>query len=302
MHRLIAKGVKKMKIKRNIPYFLSAIIIATLLSFDAAILENDNNTKFGDLNDFKQKYSISYHQEADYNLQKQEIKEHVEQLITTYVDNAVNGAKRILENKKDKGYVSAVRKELPGAPACQHCLYGQYTQLNRALQQMGDTIQIIPTANNAHRATNSFKRSMTKLYDNPNYPNSIHRGHLYMSDKEYTQALNRYIATKTRGQTDTTLCKKYTKEFEKGNYCAEHLNPGTIIIVNSGHAIMYLGIGRIQNKEFIPDKKGQPVCCAYNSEHTAMLLSYWEVNNSFAADIQNIATQKYLAQLQTKTK
>ena len=65
---------------------------------------------------------------------------------------------------------------------------------------------------------------------------------------------------------------------------------------------MYLGIGRIQNKEFIPDEKGQPICCAYNAEHTAMRLSNWKTNRSFAADIQNIVTQKYLAQLKTKTK
>jgi hypothetical protein len=290
-----------MKIKRNIPYFLSATIIAVLLSFDAITLRNDG-AQLSDLKEFKPKYTISAYKEAIYNIQKQEIEERAEQLITNYVDNAVNGAKRIIENKKKKGYVSAVHKELPGAPAHQHCLYGQYTQLNRALQQMGDTIQIIPKTNNAHMATSSFKHSMTKLYDNPEYPNSIHRGHLYVSETEYNRALNKYVTIKTRGQSDTVLQEKYTKEFEKNNYCASHLNPGTIIIVNSGHAIMYLGIGRIQNKEFIPDKKGQPICCAYNAEHTAMRLSDWEINRSFAADIQNIVTQKYLAQLKTKTK
>lgn len=290
-----------MKIKRNIPYFLSATIIAILLSFDAITLQ-DNDTRLVDVKEFKPKYTISAYKEAIYNIQKQEIEERAEQLITNYVDNAVNGAKRIIENKKKKGYMSAVRKELPGAPARRHCLYGQYTQLNRALQQMGDTIQIIPTVNNAHMATSSFKRSMTKLYDNPEYPNSIHRGHLYVSETEYNRALNRYVTARAHGQSDTTLQEKYTKEFEKNNYCAAHLNPGTIIIVNSGHAIMYLGIGRIQNKEFIPDEKGQPICCAYNAEHTAMRLSNWKINRSFAADIQNIVTQKYLAQIKTKTK
>jgi len=249
---------------------------------------------------FEQKYSMSAHLENEYDLQKQKIEAKVHQLISTYIDNAVNGAKRILESKKQSGYSSAVRRELPGAPSHAHCLYGQYTQLNRAIAKAGDTIQIIPIANNAHMATSSFRRNMANLYDNLEYPNSIYSGHLYTTDNEYNKALNTYLSTKTRdknGNTDS-LRTHYTQEFEKNNYCTSKLNPGTIIIVSSGHAVMYLGQGEIKNQEFVPCADGQAICCSYNKEHPAIYLNVWDTKNSFAADIKNIATHKYLAQLE----
>lgn len=289
-----------MYLKKIFPY---VIAIPTLLSVNAlASYEGEASSDF--TKRFEQKYKASDTLETEYDLQKQMIEYKVQQLITTYIDNAVNGAKRILESKKHTNYLSAVRKELPGAPSDKkrgtvHCLYGQYTQLNRAIQEIGDTIQIIPNTNNAHMATSSFKRNMSQLYDNPEYPNSIHRGCLYATDTEYTKALNKYLSTQTnnkKGDADS-LRTHYTKEFEKNNYCASTLNPGTIIIVSSGHAIMYLGQGEIKNNEFVPDENGQAICCAYNHEQTAIYLRTWDTKNSFAADIQNIATQKYYAQL-----
>jgi len=287
-----------MKIKKNIPYILSAAITAALLTFETIVSPNINQQS-SKLNDFKTKYNISWCKESVYDIQKQKIEEKVQLLIANYIDNALNGTKRIIENKNKTGYSSAVRKELPGAPIHQHCLYGQYTQLNRAMQQMGDTIQIIPTANNAHMSTSSFKKYMTKLYGNQQYPNSIHRGHLYTTDAEYNRALEHYINTKTKNQKDPTNKSrdKLIKEFERNNYCASKLNPGTIIIVSSGHAVMYLGQGIIKNKKFISTKKGQAVCCSYNAEHTAIYLAYWDTKKSFATDLQNIITQKHLAQL-----
>ncbi len=287
-----------MKFKKIFPYILA---VSIFFSSDAiaSFCMQDTYKK----SNFEIKDSLSARMEAEYNLKKQQIEYKAEQLINTYIDYAVNGAKRIIENKRKTNYSSAVRKELPGAPANNkhtlHCLYGQYTQLNRALIEIGDTIQIIPRTNNAHMATSSFKHHMTKLYDNPDYPNSIYRGHLYSTDAEYNEALTRYLAIKTRNKTDNTdsLRTKYTADFEKNNFCASQLNPGSIIIVSSGHAIMYLGQGKIENNQFVSDENGTAICCSYNAEQPATRLSSWNTDKAFAADIQNIVIQKYYAQL-----
>jgi len=284
-----------MKFKKIVPYVLGAMLALPL----GAITSHNKDKENTETNKFETKYKISAIKESLYNLEQKVIEEKVELLISNYIDNAVGGAKRIIANQKKNGYRSAVRRELPGAPVSQHCLYGQYTQLNRAIEQVGDTIQIIPKIGNSHMATNSFKRCMTKMYDNPNYPNSIYKGRLYTTQEEYTKARNRYIYSRMHSKKDTMgLHDKYTKDFAKNNYCVTDLNPGTIIIVSSGHAVMYLGIGKIKNDEFVPDENGRAVCCAYNGEHTAIYLSYWDTNNAFSADIQNIATQKYITMLE----
>ena len=251
--------------------------------------------------------TVSGKTEAEYDLQKQIAENKAIKLVTNYIDNAINGANRILASKKKTSYPSAVRKELPGAPINSehswHCLYGQYVQLNRTITEIGDTIQIIPRTHNAHMATSSFKQQMIKLYKNEEYQNSIYSGHLYSTDKEYDKALNRYLTIKTKGKTENidSLRTKYTADFEKNNFCASCLNPGSIIIVSSGHAIMYLGQGRIENNQFVPDTNGSAICCSYNAEQPATCLSTWNTDKAFAADIQNIATTKYYA-MATKTR
>lgn len=294
-----------MKIKKIIlPYIIA---IPTFLSSNA-IASYPLETSPLNKNSFKQEHRISFGTiEAEYDLQKQIAENKAIELVINYIDNAISGAKRILTSKKKTSYPSAVRKELPGAPVNSehtlHCLYGQYTQLNRAIAQLGDTIQIIPKTDNAHMATSSFRRHMTKLYKNEEYPNSIYSGHLYSTDKEYDKALDKYLAIKTKGKTGDTdsLRNKYTADFEKNNFCATCLNPGSIIIVSSGHAIMYLGQGRIENNQFVPDTNGTAICCSYNAEQPATRLSSWNTDKAFAADIQNIATQKYYA-MATKTR
>ena len=285
--------------KKTLPYFFTV----TVLLSSSALASYDKSGDSHKTNKFEIVDSLSGTMEASYDIKKQIAENKAIELVANYINNAVSGAKRILDSKKKTGYLSAVRKELPGAPVnpqhTLHCLYGQYTQLNRALDQMGDTIQIIPRASNAHMATSSFKQQMTKLYDNEEYPNSIHRGHLYANETEYNNALNKYLSAKTKGKTDNidSLRTKYTADFEKNNFCANQLNPGSIIIVSSGHAIMYLGIGRIENNQFVPDENGTAICCGYNCEQTAANLKSWNTDKAFAADIQNIATQKYYAML-----
>lgn len=280
-----------MKLRQIVPY----VILSTATVFPLGVAKpfNDKNK-----DKFKEFCSLSAVQEDVYDLDKEKIDAKVQLVMQNYIDNAVSGTQRIISNADKKGYYSAVRKELPGAPVSHHCLYGQYKQLSRALEQFGDSIQVIPNNGNAHMATTTFKNTMAKLYNN--YANSIHRGRLYNSEKEYNKSLDKFMTQKTYGKQNVSdsLRNVYVSEFEKNNYCASNLNPGTIIIVNSGHAVMYLGIGQVKNNKFIPDENGEPVCCAYNREHPAIYLSYWNTSNSFAADIQNIITQKYYAQLE----
>jgi len=288
-----------MRFKRIVPYFFT---LSMFLSIGGTKPYSAKLNKGGQ-KDFEPKYQTSAIVKAKYDLNKQSIEYKVEQLINTYIDNAVSGTQRIIKSTQKYGYHKAVREELPGAPISKcgtlHCLYGQYLQLNRAMNQIGDTIQIIPNINNAHMATLSFKHQMNKLYNTPEYQNSIYQGHLYTNKTTYQTALNKYVNNNIKGKTDDidSLRTLYTEKFTQTNYCATQLNPGSIIITSSGHAIMYLGQGNIQNKEFVPDPNGEAICCSYNKEHPAINLSHWDTKNTFTADIKNIATQKYFAQL-----
>ena len=291
--------------KKIIPY---ALTVAMLFS-PKAISSYSNAEKSDKKTKFEEKYNVSYNTENTYDLQKKSIENRAQKLIDTYIDYAVNGTKRIIENKKTMGYVSAVRHELPGAPATKshrtlHCLYGQYTQLNRALSETGDTIRVIPNTGNAHMATASFKRHMTELYWNPEYTKTIYNGHLYSTNDEYNTALNTYVKNNINNKTGNldSLCNIYTNQFKQTNFCATELNPGTIIIVSSGHAVMYLGQGLVKNENFVPDIDGQAIVCSYNKEHPATYLSYWNTYNSFAADIKNILIQKYEQIIKSQTK
>jgi len=283
-----------MKLRKIVPYIIFSAATVFPLGVARPYNDKDQNPK-----EYKEMYSVRAVQESTYDLDKEQVDAKVRIVMENYINNAIDGTQRIIANKNKTGYYSAVRKELPGAPVSNHCLYGQYKQLNRALEQFGDSIQVIPQSSNAHMSTVSFKYAMAKLYNNNEYSNSIHRGHLYNSEKEYNKCLDRFVAQKTHGKQNVSdsLRNVYISQFEKNNYCASKLNPGTIIIVNSGHAVMYLGIGKVKNNKFIPDKNGEPVCCAYNREHPAIYLSCWSTSSSFAADIQNIITQKYMAEL-----
>jgi len=285
-----------MRFKKIVPYFVT---FATLL-IGSGLNDNNTDAKDYDFNGVKPTYASTFHLTSEYDLRKSAAEDKATALITKYIDNAVSGAQRILDMRKSKGYNRAVQTELPGAPRNEtqgtlHCLYAQYTQLERALAELNDSIKIIPTTENTHQAGRSFVRNMTKLYDKPEYNNAIHRGHVYQSDSAYNHALNRYLYNATRGKRGNidSLRTEYTKKFQQKNFSAGVLNPGTILIVNGGHAIMYLGQGFVQNNEFIPDANGRAVCCSYNREHPATYLTTYSTQNAFAADIKKIATVEY---------
>lgn len=283
---LIAKECA-MKYKKIVTYLLTVPFFVSTFDADRHAEAQPYNAT-----NFKTTYTTSVQIEMPYELKHQIAEQRASELIDIYIDNAVSGVERIIANKKhNKNYNKAVQAELPGAPrnarqGTLHCLYGQYTQLKRALDSCGDTIQIIPkTEDNAHMSSLSFKRHMSKLYNNSEYDGAIHQGHLYPTESEYQKALDRYLVTRLHRQNadNDSLREKYTKEFEKNNYCVTSLNPGTIIIVSSGHAVMYKG----------QDEKGKAICCAYNKEHASVPLTTWNTKKSFAADIQKIATKKY---------
>jgi len=298
------KGVSVMSIlKKTFPYCLS---LATFMFVGTnSYIPHEVKAATNKIFHFEN-ISLNAHIETYYNAYlKKNADYKAELLIDKYIDNSISGTNRIIENKKTKGYLKSVRSELPGAPynksqGTLHCLYAHYTQLNRALTDLNDTINIIPTTYNAHQSSLSFKQQMTKLYDNPEYDDAIHRGHLYATDTEYNRALNKYLGTKMRNKRCDNLDSlraEYVKNFENNNYCATMLNPGTIIIVNSGHAVMYLGQGKIKNNEFVSDSNGTAICCAYNTEHPAVRLTIWKTTKSFSADIHKIAKKRYEQEL-----
>lgn len=289
-------------LRKTFPYCLSFAIF--MIVGTNSYIPRDVKAATGEA--FQPKYALNTYIETYYNTKTEQTVDYkIELLMNKYIDNAISGTHRIIENRKTKNYLKSVRSELPGAPYDEtsgtlHCLYGQYTQLNRALADLNDTITIIPTIYNAHQSSLSFKQQMTKLYDNPEYQNAIHHGHLYTTDTEYNRALNKYLKSKTHGNPGDNLDSlraEYTKIFANNNYCATMLNPGTIIIVNSGHAVMYLGQGKIENNEFVPDSNGTAICCTYNTEYPAIKLSTWNTTKSFAADIRKIAKKKYEQEL-----
>ena len=258
---------------------------------------------------FRDQYKLSVCMESDYDMNglQDTVNYKVDKIMGTYIENAVSGVRNIINNRKKKGYIRAIQTELPGAPhrgeQTYHCLYGQYTQFNRALAENNEPTDIIPTVHNAHQSTSSFIQQMTKMYNDPEYSGAIRRGHLYTTRSEYNRALNGYVKSKTpknfNGNVDS-LHAVYKEKFDKDNFCAASLNPGSIIIVDGGHAVMYLGQGKIKNNQFVCDTNGPAIVCAYNVEHPAIELSSWRTNHASAFDMEKIVENRVKAEMLAK--
>lgn len=251
---------------------------------------------------FKDQYKLSARMESDYDTKilQETVSCKVAGIMDDYIENAVSGISNIMEDKKNKGYIRAIQAELPRAPhrggRTYHCLYGQYVQFNRALKENDVPTDVIPTVHNAHQSTSSFIHEMTKMYGDSNeYPGAIHRGHLYPTRSEYNRALNNYVAKKILNRSNVnkdSLRTVYTEQFNKNNFDASSLNPGSIIVVDGGHAVMYLGQGIIRNNQFVSDTNGTAIVCAYNLEHKAIKLGVWPTNHASAVDLRKIITVK----------
>jgi len=220
-----------------------------------------------------------------------------------YMENMLDAQKRLGPKIGTRGYRAAVRRELPGAPVGRHCVYGQYTQLMRALNENGDTLTVIPQ--DAKSACNAFKTNMRAKYSKPEYDGAIREGRAFASDSAYNVALEKYLAR--HGITTDSADEKRNRlaeEFAKHNFSLAHVNPGSIMIVprfrgskTKFHAIMFLGEGRIESGEFIPDATGHYMFTAHNRERIGDLIETWDMSNVFSADIEKILQVEYTKEL-----
>ena len=220
-----------------------------------------------------------------------------------YIDNMLAAQKRLQPKIGTRGYNAAVRRELPGAPVGMHCMYGQYTQLMRALNENGDTLKVIPT--NGKSACSVFKDQMRKKYSRPEYDGAIKEGRVFKSDSAYNAALEKYLAQRgINASSDKAARQAATAEFAKKNFSAAQVSPGSIWIVprfrgakTKFHAIMFLGEGRIKAGEFVPGPTGQYMFTAHNRERIGDVFESWDTSNVFSADIEKILQIEYTKEL-----
>ncbi len=301
---LIAKGAM-MKFKKIFPY-----VIATATLFAPRIAGAHKNVSHNDA----QKTSVEIpvfnkliaNDTINWSATKQyDISSKVSKLTQTYINKSIAGQKRIRENRTKHGYTAAVRAELPGAPVNLHCLYGQYTQLQRALKELGDTLTIIPQNNNAHKSCPAFIKEMQKKYDAPEFDGAIHSGYVYKTDAEYESALAKYLTKALSGVKNNidSARQALIKRFAKTHYSIESLAPGTIMIVPPSrgaqptHAVVYLGRGFVRDGQFVADTNGNHMYSGYNNEQILGLFEIWDMSNVFSADISKIVAVMYEQEL-----
>ncbi len=229
-----------------------------------------------------------------------------QELCDTYIDFVLQGQQNIKSYQTGRGKMAAVWHELPGAPSGLYCMFGQYTQLNRALDELGDTITLVPFT--SRNACPTFRSEMRKKYGTPEYQGVIYNGKMFRSDTEYNRALAAFL--KHNHITDSVDAQKRNSviaRFEKNNFKASCLHPGAIIIVqhnstpSNTHAIMYLGRGRVENDKFIADENGGFIYAGYNNESVGDIFKTYNTNHIFAADIYNIARVDYAKELNRVT-
>lgn len=237
-------------------------------------------------------------------MEQMSLDKKADDLVGKYVDNMLTAQQKLKPLLGTTKYRSAVRQELPGAPVGYHCVYGQYTQLNRALRDMGDTLTIVPT--DASRACIAFKSEMRKKYAAPEYQNAIHEGQMFESDSAYNVALGKYMTRRKVAQNaPDSVRNAVAAQFAAKNFSADELSAGTMLVVpryrgskNKFHMIMLLGRGRIENGKFVPDENGRYIYTGHNRETIGDLFETWDASNVFAADTRKIARAQYAAEWQ----
>lgn len=234
-----------------------------------------------------------------YKMDEMYLAKKADVLVDKYMANMLAAQGKLHPLLGTSGYRAAVRRELPGAPVGMHCVYGQYTQLNRAVREMGDTLTIIPQAGS--RACIMFKDQMRRKYKAPEYADAIHEGRMYESDSLYDAALAKYMTQRgIKADAPDSVRQVVAEKFAKTNFSAQQLSPGTILIVpryrgsrSKFHAIMFLGRGRIENGKFVADPNGRYIYTGHNRENIGDLFKTWDTSNTFAADTREIARAEY---------
>jgi hypothetical protein len=294
---------KNMKFKSVIPYLLFGSTVLGGMSQSAAqndvIPDSIKNFSYAYLNPEHTLFELYDFRPTQEQIRQQNLDKKAESLKDAYVENMLNAQEKLGPLVGKHGYSSAVRSELPGAPVGQHCVYGQYTQLNRALQEKGDTLTIIPQE--AKTACSQFKYQMRKKYNTPEYQGTIREGVMHASQAEYDAALATFLARNgIKENTPDSVRTIKAQKFAERNYCADSLNPGSILIVpryhgarNAFNAIMYLGRGDVVDGKFIPNPNGRHMYTAHNRERIGDLFKTWDTRNVFAADTKKIAQTQY---------
>lgn len=222
-----------------------------------------------------------------------------EDLVQDYIGNMLTAQAKLNPLLGTRAYRNAVRRELPGAPVGAHCVYGQYTQLQRALDDKGDTLTIVPK--NGSRQCIAFKSQMRKKYGGAEYEGAIREGRMFETAAAYEAALEKYAASQhiAANAPDSVLMAVETR-FAQKNFSATEINPGTMLVVprhrgskNTFHMIMFLGYGRVEGGKFVPDENGRPVYAGHNRETLGYLFDTYDTTNVFAADTRVIARAQY---------
>ncbi len=244
---------------------------------------------------FSNKYDSEFYSFMD----EMYLDKKAESLCEKYMENMLAAQQRLGPLLGTRGYRAAVRRELPGAPVGLHCVYGQCTQLSRALSEMGDTLTIVPP--DARRACAQFKYQMRGKYSAPEYAGCIREGRMYSSDAAYNKALKQYLARRNiKPDAADSIRACATADFARKNFSADELEAGTMMVVpryrgskTKFHMIMFLGRGRIENGQFVADPSGRHVYTGHNRETIGYLFDQWDVSNVFAADTKKIARVEY---------
>ena len=294
-----------MKFKRTFPYLLfgaSTLISSGLFAQQPGkeqLKANDNlSITKADTASLAYASSMTYDTGTEYALNNLFLNAKAENLCYTYTNNVTDSQSRIKGKRGTSTYHKSVRKELPGAPVGKHCLYGQYVNLDRALDEANDTLTIIPKSAKASCAM--FKNEMRKKYSGSEYADCIFEGNCYASDSLFDAGLNSFIE-KQRAQKGSKFdFVSATTEFSKKNFSADELEPGAILIVprkrgsrSQFHAIVLLGRGRIENGQFVSDSKGRHIYAGMNRESIGDLFKTYDMTFVFAANTKKIARVEY---------
>lgn len=289
----------KSKFKIIVPYLLLG---ATIIGPSATKVPDNTQTEDKKIKVFTPVVEpIRYIYEEEYKKNSFYLENKADSLCNAYIQNMLDAQQKLKPLMGTRRYARAVREELPGAPVGQHCMYGQFTHLMRALDEMGDTLTIIPE--DAKMACINFKHYMREKYAQT--PSCIHEGVMHKSDSAYNTALDRYLRAKNVTiNTDDSIRKKHIARFAEKNFNADAIAPGAIMIVpryrgskNTFHAIMFLGRGRVENGIFIPDSTAQHIYVGHNRENIGDLFRTFDTTNVFAANTKNIALAEYRHEL-----
>ena len=232
---------------------------------------------------------------------KEQIDKKAQDLCDTYIANVLQGQDNIKHAKG--GHRRAVLAEFPGAIVRWYCIYGQYTQWNRAVRDLGDTLDLIPF--DARHSCPEFRRLMKEKYSGPEYAGVLHNGKMFKSNKDYNNALNAFLKRNHVDEnTPDSVRQKVIDRFARNNWSVESLHPGAILIIQKSntpsntHAVMFLGIGRMEDGNFVPDSNGKVLYAGYNNESIGDIFGTFRTDRIFAVDMLTLAEYAYTQEYQ----